>query len=436
MPRTPVTVLTAAAVAVGPIALLGGQQAVAAPVEIHVATTGNDNNPGTLAAPKRTVQAAVDLAKPGTVIRVHKGTYNQQIFIRTSGTPTAPITLTNAGDGEAVLTSQQEPDDCAATKPSQRRTIRAEGETDWIFRGLTIVNGAFIVGDRSDAAFDWHYGRVLAQDWVSRRKVPGRGVNNPDSTPLVVPYLRTLTGKAKMKSADRIQFWNNTIRGRGVYLSLGSYGQFRNNKVSDLICGSGPGFWLMTFSDHWTIRGNDISRISPSSITHYMHEGIRIGTASNYNYVAENVVHDLEGDGRGINTDVDSSYNLIQFNKVANVAIGYNDQMAGWGNVWQYNEVRNFRQLGFGVRLKDFALTLPSKDTSANGIVVRCNRALLPVDKAKSLGVGGVMGARIAGNNFTSSWVSPNATAYWRAYDNLFNGGTQPPGPVVEPATC
>ena len=157
---------------------------------------------------------------------------------------------------------------------------------------------------------------------------------------------------------------------------------------------SGPALWVMTFSDHWSITGNDISKVAASGITHYMQEGIRVGTASNYNYVANNNVHDIEGDGRAINTDVDSSFNLIQFNKVNNVAIGFNDQMSGWGNVWQYNQVSNFRNLGFAIRLKDNTLAAPSMNSSAHSIVLRCNRALQPVGKAKSLGIGGVMKAR------------------------------------------
>jgi alpha-L-arabinofuranosidase len=42
-------------------------------VEFHVATTGNDSNPGTKKQPFRTVQHAADLAQPGDVITVHEG---------------------------------------------------------------------------------------------------------------------------------------------------------------------------------------------------------------------------------------------------------------------------------------------------------------------------------------------------------------------------
>ena len=46
------------------------------------------------------------------------------------------------------------------------------------------------------------------------------------------------------------------------------------------------------------------------------------------------------------------------------------------------------------------------------------------------------MKARISGNNFTTSWVSPPAVGYWAAYGNEFNGTAIATTPVVTPATC
>jgi alpha-N-arabinofuranosidase len=48
-------------------------------VEIHVAVNGNDSNPGTRAAPLRTIQRAADLAQPGDTITVHEGVYRERI---------------------------------------------------------------------------------------------------------------------------------------------------------------------------------------------------------------------------------------------------------------------------------------------------------------------------------------------------------------------
>jgi len=47
--------------------------------EYHVAKTGNDKNPGTLAEPLLTIQAAANIAQPGDIITVHEGVYREWI---------------------------------------------------------------------------------------------------------------------------------------------------------------------------------------------------------------------------------------------------------------------------------------------------------------------------------------------------------------------
>ena len=47
--------------------------------DFHVAPSGNDTNPGTPAAPLRTIQRAADLAQPGDVVTVHAGVYRERI---------------------------------------------------------------------------------------------------------------------------------------------------------------------------------------------------------------------------------------------------------------------------------------------------------------------------------------------------------------------
>jgi len=44
----------------------------------YVATTGNDNNPGTLAAPFLTLPAAIEAANPGDEILLRGGNYTSQ----------------------------------------------------------------------------------------------------------------------------------------------------------------------------------------------------------------------------------------------------------------------------------------------------------------------------------------------------------------------
>src|SRR5579863_4687682 len=56
----------------------------------YVSTSGNDSNPGTQAAPWRTIQHAADTARAGSTVNVRGGVYEELVSIKTSG---------NASDG-------------------------------------------------------------------------------------------------------------------------------------------------------------------------------------------------------------------------------------------------------------------------------------------------------------------------------------------------
>src|SRR5580698_2338210 len=56
----------------------------------YVSTVGSDSNPGTQAAPWRTVQYAADTARAGSTVNVRGGTYEERVSINSSG---------NASDG-------------------------------------------------------------------------------------------------------------------------------------------------------------------------------------------------------------------------------------------------------------------------------------------------------------------------------------------------
>jgi hypothetical protein len=56
-----------------PVFLLCAATCAAHAAELHVATTGDDKQPGTSAAPLRTIQRAADLAQPGDTIIVQSG---------------------------------------------------------------------------------------------------------------------------------------------------------------------------------------------------------------------------------------------------------------------------------------------------------------------------------------------------------------------------
>lgn len=70
--------------------------------ELHVAVSGNDRNPGTRAAPLRTIQRAAELAQPGDVITVHEGVYRERVTPPRGGDSDARRIVYQAAPGEKV----------------------------------------------------------------------------------------------------------------------------------------------------------------------------------------------------------------------------------------------------------------------------------------------------------------------------------------------
>ena len=70
--------------------------------DFHVALNGSDAQPGTQAAPLRTIQRAATLAQPGDVITVHEGVYRERINPPRGGESDAKRILYQAAPGEKV----------------------------------------------------------------------------------------------------------------------------------------------------------------------------------------------------------------------------------------------------------------------------------------------------------------------------------------------
>jgi len=70
--------------------------------ELHVIRDGSDSNPGTRAAPLRTIQHAADLAQPGDVITVHAGVYRERVTPPRGGESDTNRIIYQAAAGEKV----------------------------------------------------------------------------------------------------------------------------------------------------------------------------------------------------------------------------------------------------------------------------------------------------------------------------------------------
>lgn len=67
-----------------------------------VALDGDDANPGTFDQPWRTIQHAADVLNPGETVYLRAGTYSENVILRRSGAPGAPISFA-VYPGEAVI---------------------------------------------------------------------------------------------------------------------------------------------------------------------------------------------------------------------------------------------------------------------------------------------------------------------------------------------
>jgi uncharacterized protein (TIGR03382 family) len=107
-------------------ALLGGGSLAHAGT-YHVATTGSDTNPGTAAAPFRTIQKAANAVAPGDTVTIHAGTYTGFV-VNARGTQAAPISF--VGDGTVNI-------DGAST--TDRDAVHIEGASYITVEGLTVT---------------------------------------------------------------------------------------------------------------------------------------------------------------------------------------------------------------------------------------------------------------------------------------------------------
>ena len=172
--------VAAAAAAAGAFGWTGA--AFAQTTTIIVAANGDDANPGTLASPLKTIQAAVDKATPGTVIQIRGGTYAPSINVRVNanGTASAPITMRAYGTEKVVIDGENMPYTPGAVGSSipraDRGALHVEGDY-WRFEGLEIVHGPYgiFAVDANNNVYD----RLITRDnYESGLHIQGASANN------------------------------------------------------------------------------------------------------------------------------------------------------------------------------------------------------------------------------------------------------------------
>lgn len=169
--------------AIRSIALLLATLPLVLATTIYVSPTGSDTSAGTLTAPLKSIQSAIDKAVPGDTIYLRGGTYSPStnIQIKKSGTANSPYTLsayaseTPIIDGEA-LPSTPAPVGGSVAK-ADRGVLHIESANYWNIIGITLINGPYgvYVESSSNNLFE----RIVTHDnYETGFQIQGASANN------------------------------------------------------------------------------------------------------------------------------------------------------------------------------------------------------------------------------------------------------------------
>ncbi len=236
-----------------------------------VAPTGHDGNPGTAAAPFRTINKAAQVALAGDVVTIADGTYQESVTVRNNGTLAAPITFQAEHRGGVVLTGGQytwQPAGWTGGKISTNGYVTLRG---LIFRAYaSTANG--------EAAVRGSLGWRIADCWFDR---PGRNgldlrgdaivltqttINDAFQHAFVAwgpankatgPTDPAYVGIRGLQVTDLILHHNyaagmSTGTGSAVAKVLGSQDALFENLES--YANNGPGLWLDSANVNYTVR--------------------------------------------------------------------------------------------------------------------------------------------------------------------------------------
>jgi parallel beta helix pectate lyase-like protein len=324
----------------------------------YVSTSGNDANPGTQAAPFRTIQKCLNVIQPGETCMIAAGAYNESLTLITSGTVSLPIRLTcqpvgactvNSGAAQTLGTSNHthyytiDGLRFIGTAVTSQATLYFGQGTVWSPTDETLGNNGFILRNCYIEGNVRFYGH---NNLVENCELNGKGIwsdglidgyatshHNTYRNNLIHHY--TFRGIWTMQQTDHIWIEDNTVHhvahgidtdGAGVPVT---YITVLNNHVYNAgLTEWGAGIYLENCFD-CLVQGNtvhDIGNLAPGLAFQNYGNGSAEGwhTAGNIEYrddasrtrVLNNVVHTYSGGGvwvsavRGLTFDHNTFYDL------------------------------------------------------------------------------------------------------------------------------
>ncbi|KAJ4361836.1 hypothetical protein N0V83_010777 [Neocucurbitaria cava] len=150
---------------------------------IYVAPTGSDTAAGTLAAPFKSIQSAIDKAVAGDTIYLRGGTYSltNNIQIQKSGTSSAPYILSAYQSEVPVIDGEELPSTPApvggSVAAADRGILHIENANYWKIIGLELKNGPY--GVYATASNNNVFERLVTHDnYETGFQLQGASANN------------------------------------------------------------------------------------------------------------------------------------------------------------------------------------------------------------------------------------------------------------------
>ncbi len=186
----------------------------------------------------QSIQQALNQARPGDVIRVQAGTYNEKLVLPSSGTANAPITL--IGEGDVTING-------AGTGVTfWHGVIYGRDKSNWVIDGLNVINGErganIWLNDSNNITVQNCYTSTADQSGIMALG----GTNFKALNNTVVDANRTISQEAiSIWSIEGFEVANNTVRDchkEGIDIKGGSgNGEIYGNHVYEV---GGPGIYV------------------------------------------------------------------------------------------------------------------------------------------------------------------------------------------------
>ncbi len=266
--------------------------------EFHVSPAGNDNNPGTLQAPIKTINAAAQKAQPGDVVTVHAGVYREQVNPPRGGL-----------SPEQRITYQAAPGEKAIIKGSEvvKGWTKAAEPNVWFVKIPHSFFGRYMHPFREMIDGDWfsNHGRVHHTGAVFVDGVPLFEV--PTKAQVLQP--KPLPGAVFPN--DSLSTWFVESDNEGITLWINTQGKDPNAAMTEITTRSSCFYPEDEGVNYITLKGFEICQAATQWAAPTAHQVGMVATHWNKGWIIENnIIHDSRCNGITLGKEAATGHNL------------------------------------------------------------------------------------------------------------------------------